>query len=325
MTNVNARWILTAAVLSLGCGARALGGGSLSTDDATTTDVPMSEVSLQPDIPVQPDVPGLPDVPAQPDLPVAPDVPAGPDATVVAGCYVEDGAGPLCPAVRGATEASRFSLRVTQLDVTSPAALASPILLNVINSSVRAGGLLWGMSFDLAGMAFRTGSLSVSTRGSIGQGLLDGVFSYPSNNAGTLSVSGDRITTSTLSGTLRLPVVDGTGAMLTVLPLDAVRITATASPDRGCVGLGRVAGGRFNECTSTWATTSGQIDAVITVTAARSVTVSALMTTLCNLLAGSNCESSPQSAWTRQPDATVGGMPGYHLVANFAAVAATVR
>ncbi len=308
-------WLVVGA-LALGCSARSGGGGPIVDDVATTNDTPTVDVPTLPDVPVTP-----PD-----DVPTSlPDKPATPDVMTVGGCYVEEAATPVCPAVRGVVEAARTTFRVTQLDVRSPASLASPILLNVINGAVRNGNFLWGMSFEAGASTFRTGPLAVATRGAVGQGLLDGAFRFTASNTGSFSTAGNRVTTTAVTGTVRLPIFDASGAMLTELPLDNVRVTATLATDRGCVGQGRVAGGRFNECTSAWATTDGQLNAAITVSAARTVNVSSLMTTLCNLLAGANCASAPQSSWPRQPDTTVNGQAAYSLTADFAATAATLR
>jgi hypothetical protein len=97
------------------------------------------------------------------------------------------------------------------------------------------------------------------------------------------------------------------------------------SADRGCIGLGQVRAGRYNECSSGWETDmGGTVEAAITVTAARAINVSALNQTLCQLLAGTNCDM-PQMMWTRQPNAMVGMEPAYRLVARFAAISANIQ
>ena len=331
MTTPTLHRLIAGALLSLGCSARTVYGPSSPTDDTSMTgdaaiDVSVTpDVSITPDVTVTPDVSITPDVIASPDVMVTPDATRPPDVTVVMGCYVEDSTSSVCPAARVMNSSTQPSFRITHLGITSPTALASPILNNTVNGAVHAGGLLWGLSFDLGAMTFRTGPLTASPRGSLGQGLLDGTYQYSSTRMGALMSSGDRVTTTTAMGTVAVPIYDGTGAVLTTLPLDNVSFTATMTPDRGCVGVGRLTGGRFNECTSVWDASAGQINAVITVANARMVTVSALMTTLCNLIAGSNCETTPQAMWTRQHDTTFNGMPAYALSAGFAAVAATVR
>jgi hypothetical protein len=240
------------------------------------------------------------------------------------------------------------TFRVTHIRITAPAALTSAILQNTVNDAIHRGNFLWGISFDLGMNMVRTGALNTQmiTRGMVGQGLLDGQFRYYSGDAPamggmanrwdavrtTTTTMGDRVTTGTLMGTVRLPIFDTSGALLTELPLEnATMRNVLLAGDRKCIGLGQLSGGRFNECSSNWQTSDammmpfGTINAVITAAAAREVRVSALNTTLCNLLAGSDCATVPQAMWMRQPDAMAGGMPGYTLTTEFAAVSARIQ
>ena len=57
---------------------------------------------------------------------------------------------------------------------------------------------------------------------------------------------------------------------------------------------------------------------------ARAVNIPSFMTSLCSLLAGSNCVTVPQAMWTRQPDTMVGAEPAFSFSADLAAVSATV-
>jgi erythromycin esterase-like protein len=124
------------------------------------------------------------------------------------------------------------------------------------------------------------------------------------------------------SRSVALDPVESTGSLARADELGLMRI-----------GLGAISGGRFNECTSNWQTADmamppvpfGRLEAVITAAAARTVRVESLMTTLCNLLAGSNCETTPQAMWTRQPDAMVNGEPGYALATEFSAISARIQ
>jgi hypothetical protein len=138
---------------------------------------------------------------------------------------------------------------------------------------------------------------------------------------------------SASSGTLaalRLPIFDASGGLLTELPLRDVRFTAIRPADgTRCVGLGLPSGGRFNECTSAWQTAdatspNGAVEGVLTVADARSVQITALATSLCNILAGSDCDLVPQAMWMRPPDATAGGAAGWRFTAEFAAVSARI-
>lgn len=276
-------------------------------------------------------------------------VPGDDGSTTTPMCFTQEGSAALCPSA-AVTQSNLMqpNFRVTHIKITAPAALASPILGNTVNGAIHSGGFLWGITFDLTGNMVRTGALNsqMITRGTVGQGLLDGTFQYYSGNApaaggaatrwdpvtSTLTASADRVSTGTIMGTVRLPIYDTSGALLTELPLQNASMTmVNLTADRKCIGLGALSGGRFNECTSNWQTADtamapyGRLSAVITVAAARQVQVSPLMTTLCNLLAGSNCETTPQAMWMRQPDAMAGTEPGYTLTTEFAAVSANIR
>jgi hypothetical protein len=280
------------------------------------------------------------------DMPSA-DVAPG-DAAMGA-CYTQESAAPVCPTPAVAqANAMAPTFRVTHIRITAPAALTSAILQNTVNDAIHRGNFLWGISFDLGMNMVRTGALNTQmiTRGMVGQGLIDGQFRYYSGDAPamggmanrwdavrtTTTTMGDRVTTGTLMGTVRLPIFDTSGALLTELPLEnATMRNVLLAGDRKCIGLGQLSGGRFNECSSNWQTADammmpfGTINAVITAAAAREVRVSALNTTLCNLLAGSDCATVPQAMWMRQPDAMAGGMPGYTLTTEFAAVSARIQ
>lgn len=271
-----------------------------------------------------------------------------PTDTGAAACFTQESAAAVCPSAAVAqANAMAPTFRVTHIKITAPAALASPILGNVVNGAVHSGGFLWGISFDLAGNMLRTGALNTAmlTRGTVGQGLLDGTFRYFAGNAPaaggaptrwdpvttTLTTTAGRVTSGTLMGTVRLPIYGTDGSLLTELPLENARMSNVLLPmDGKCIGLGAVSGGRFNECSSNWVTADGMtpygtLSAVITVAAARQVRVESLNTTLCNLLAGSNCETTPQAMWTRQPDAMAGTEPGYNLATEFSAVSARIQ
>ncbi|MFO0601967.1 MAG: hypothetical protein U0324_02280 [Polyangiales bacterium] len=296
-----------------------------------------------PDAAVTPDVTA--DAPAG-DTPAA-DAPAG-DATT-GGCFTQESAAPVCPSTAIAQgDAMRPAFRVTHIRITAPMALTSAILQGTVNDAIHRGNFLWGITLDLGANMVRTGALNTMmiTRGTVGQGLIDGTFRYYAGNAPamggaatrwdpvttTTTTMSDRVTTGTLMGTVRLPIFDATGALLTELPLEnAVMRNVTIAGDRKCIGAGQLSGGRFNECTSNWQTSDammmpyGNIEAVITAAAARGVRVSALNMTLCTLLAGSDCEAVPQAMWARQPDAMAGGMPGYRLTTEFAAISARIQ
>lgn len=255
---------------------------------------------------------------------------------------------PICPRGRFMNNAMRPGFRLTYIKITQPAALASAAILSTVNPTLQRGTFLWGLQLDLAANTFRTGGLSpMFTRGSTGVGLMDGQFAFFNNNgpgpmparynpiSGPVTVTGDRATTAQVTTTVNIPIFsDEAGTMLlTQLPLDGARISNVhLTADRGCIGGGIAAGGRYTETTSRWLTENncdqpyGQVDADITVENAKmvSVTIGGNPTPLCNIISGANCMTDPQSGWARQPDTMVNGMPAYHLRANFAAISANI-
>lgn len=255
-------------------------------------------------------------------------------------CYTEEGCDSLCPRQRHMNNAMTPSWRITALTVQQPAALASQLIAGVINPPLRDGWFLWGLSFNFTDNTFRTGPLNrMFTRGMLGAGLMDGTYAYYNNNAPMMGGNPNRwnpatgaamgtssVSTSTMGLTVNLPIFNDDGSILVELPLANARLVdVPVSTDRGCIGLGRLRAGRYNECSSEWDTTmGGTVEAAITVTAARSIQVSALNQSLCQLLAGTPCEM-PMGSWTRQPDTMVGTEPAYRLTAKFAAISANIQ
>lgn len=303
--------------------------GGASADVGDRTDLPLA---MDTAAPTDTGVP-RPDVP--PTNPLCPTT----TVAVVTGCYTEEGCDSLCPRGRFVGRATAPSWRVTGIVISEPAALASPLILNVINPPLRDGKFLWGLSLDLTSNTFRTGALQRPfTRGVLGAGLLDGAFAYWSGNApgvgapnrwnpiaGTITGTSS-VTTAASTNTMNLPIFNDDGSVLVELPLSNVRLLdVPVSSDRGCIGLGRLRVGRYNECSSDWDTTAGgSVEGVITVSAARGINVSALGQSLCQLISGTNCDA-PMNTWTRQPDTMVGTEPGYRFTGRFAAVSADIR
>ena len=105
------------------------------------------------------------------DVPVATDANTTPtdggttptDGGGAGACYTEDGTASLCPMRRHMNNAMTPSWRITALTIAEPAALASPLILNVINPPLRDGKFLWGLSFNFMANTFRTGPLAGKT------------------------------------------------------------------------------------------------------------------------------------------------------------------
>lgn len=264
--------------------------------------------------------------------------------------YYECSSTPVCPQARVMNPAMTPGYRLTYLNIREPAALASAAILSVVNAAVKDGRFLWGLKLDLAANTFRTGGMNPGTftRGTTGLGLLDGTYQFFSGNApggmgarfdaisGMGTLTGDRFASMQIGTTVNIPIfADAAGTqLLTQLPLENARFSnVQITADRGCIGLGQVAGGRFTESTSNWLTEDngmpyGVVEADITVTNSQSVTVElgGTPTPLCNLLSGNNCMTDARP-WMREPTmAMVNGMnvEVYHLRAEFAAVSANI-
>lgn len=254
--------------------------------------------------------------------------------------YFQCTAVPVCPRDRYAADPMRPTFRVTYLQITEPAVLASAAISNTISPTLARGAFLWGLDVDLGAGRLFTGALNpmASGGGRVGLGLMDDRYTFyvPGTNAryypasAPLAVADGRAS-ATFDAPFVLPIFTdrASTSLLTELPLDAARIGVPLDGG-GCVGGGVPQGGRYTETTSRWLTVDGcgrpygSLDADITVANARrtAVTIGGGPVPLCNILAGANCETDPPASWARQPDATVGGAPAYHLRATFAAIAA---
>ena len=261
--------------------------------------------------------------------------------TVTNMCYTEQGTAPLCPCQRYQGTPMNPSWRLTHLRVTEPAALSSALILGVINPPLREGRFLWGLNFNFTNNTFRTGPLNpMFTRGTLGAQLMDATYSFYNNDAPTTGgamanrwnpATGAITGTTTVStgdqmAQVNLPIFNADGSVLVELPLANARLLdVPVSADRGCIGAGLVRAGRYNECSSEWETEAGgTVSAAITISAARSITVSALNQTLCQLLAGTDC-AMPMPMWRNQPNTMVGTEPAYRLTAKFAGISANIR
>lgn len=263
--------------------------------------------------------------------------------------YYECSTTPICPRQRVMNSATSPGYRLTYLNIRQPTALANAAVGSVINTAVKKGTFLWGLKFD--GNNFRTGGMNPANlmRGTAGLGLLDGTYSFFSNNApggmgthfdptsGSGTLMGDRYTSTPITTTVNIPIfTDETGTtLLTQLPLENAQFSnVQLTADHGCIGLGQPTAGRFTETTSNWLTEDGGmpygvVEADITVEHSRTVTLTlgGQMIPLCNLVAGADC-TTPQASWPNQPTmAMVNGMsvPVYHLRAEFAAVSANIQ
>lgn len=262
--------------------------------------------------------------------------------------YHECATAGVCPARRVPNDATRPTWRMTYLRPTSPSAIANAAVEDAVDTRIQNGTFLWALGVDFAAMTFRTGSFNPDARtpGAVGLGLLDARYAYFHGDAtgagdaarydpveGTVTLSGDRWSTSTVVGPVRLPIYNPDGSLFTVLPLTNLRLhDVLRTADRGCIGAGRPQNGRFAEGTSVWNTVDdagtpyGVVEADISAADARGVSVllDDAVVPLCDVLAGAPCSASPET-WPKRPDTAVGAEPAWHLQAYFAAVSAALR
>ena len=162
------RWIAAAvcgAVLA-GCGASGGNTQIIVQDDAGTTPTDTGSTPSDSSTPT--------------DAACSP--PAAGDGGVVP--YYQCASDNLCPTTHFANDAMHPGFRLTYIQITAPAALASAAILSVINPTLQGGTFLWGLQMDLPAGTFRTGGLNptATTRGHVGLGLLDGQFAFYHGN-----------------------------------------------------------------------------------------------------------------------------------------------
>jgi|JI10StandDraft_1071094.scaffolds.fasta_scaffold628925_1 hypothetical protein len=251
-----------------------------------------------------------------------------PTADAPPGCHREALPVARCPAaaVSHANEA-RPAFRVAQMHVDAPAALASALILNVLNDAIREGGLRWGVSLDLRDRRVRTGAMELLARGSLGLGLIDGRYRFFASGEwaageGALTVNGDRVSSALIAGPVRLPVSARDGSVVTTLPLRCLRFVDVSLASGRCLGSPEPLGGAFDECQSRWGA-ADRVEAVIAVDDARGSPLAGVGT-LCDVLAGGDCRAET-STWARPPDATCGDAAGYRFSARLAAISARVE
>lgn len=344
--------------------------GSCATSDAAT-DVLLTldtapDVPVTVDVPMALDAPVLPDVPSVRDVPMAFDVPAPSDVRMAdagptpTGCHMEPvGAPGSCLESAQIQVFTRREFRVTQIEITTPAALASPVVGGIFNPAISAGALLIGVAIAPSRTELRAGALNINaiTRGTLGRGLIDGLFDFYMSDAP--AVAGDAsawnpvsfaltetaggFSTDSAATPLVLPIFTPNSAdpsrvdLLTVLRLSTPRLhDIHITSDGRCIGGARFSGGRFNECASNqWCTRldctssgapSGVIEGVLRVSDAQAIRLETLpgMPTLCTFVAGSDCSMGAPTSWMRPPDAMTSDGPGWRFAANFAAVSARI-
>ena len=272
-------------------------------------------------------------------------------------CYRAEAcnAGPFCPnLVTNNPQTPDFLLQ--EIDVTTPATLASGSLVgNLLATAIAGSKFLWGASLDFTGSGtLRTGAMSENVTPQTGTGVLNQPFMYingaaPVGDGGstdphrwdpvmtTATITGDTFTSGMVQ-LITIPVYnpDGT-ALLAELPLrDCYMHDVAMVANRNCIGLVK-ANINYNSCAkSQWTThsigtdggtqSSGVLEGNLTVADAMGIPIMGAGS-LCDVISGATCATAAQSTWPHQPDSMINGATSpnaWHLVANFAAVAANI-
>lgn len=256
-------------------------------------------------------------------------------------CALEGQMGACCYRQSNASQLSAPELRIAYLQLTEPAVLASPIIANILNEAVREERFNWLIRLEGADadgdvtITTGYGSRSETATFAFAMGDADppgaGDRWDPQSIAGTLT--GESVTTESLTDVFTVPVQDDDGSVILELPLRGFRlVNATMSEDRSCIGRG-ITAVRFDA-------TSGSVETYITVEDAKMGEVNAggITASLCNILRGSlaagldDCDNDPRSEWATPPNATcdeagactLGGCTAetcnaWQVVGNFAA------
>jgi hypothetical protein len=259
---------------------------------------------------------------------------------------------PFCPNVV-TNDPMHPQFLIQQIDVSQPASLTSPALRHILNGALVSGSFGWGIKLDLTTNMITTGSLQPGVMPQNGTGLFNSTFSFINGTASdagaanrwdpvmsSVTLMGDTFSTGMIS-LITTPVYDSAnpGSVLTELPLrDARMHDVVMTSMRNCIGQA-LGNHPFSSCVDgRWITSgnpdggmgtpSGVLEANITIADAMNVQITQLSTTLCNLLAGSMCDSTPQAMWMHPPDSMSGTTTmnnAWHLVAYFAAVSTHIN
>ncbi|MDP3274562.1 MAG: hypothetical protein Q8Q09_05160 [Deltaproteobacteria bacterium] len=242
---------------------------------------------------------------------------------------------------------------LTQIDIQQPPTLAPDRAIGrLLNTAIRNATFSWGIDIDFAAMTVRTGTMQQPIQRLLGSGYYNEALRFTVGGApmpGTadrwnpvnlmITAMGDTVTT-TVAPLITIPVYDEAmaGMLLTELPLRNARmLNLKLTAGRNCIGSAQP---NFNSCGPTnnrWNTSeamvpNGILEAVLTVADTRRIQVVSLSMPLCNLIAGTACESmgmpvSPDM-FTNRPDTMImvdGVMqPAWTLRANIAGVAMNI-
>jgi len=208
---------------------------------------------------------------------------------------------------------TKFGLRMSELDVTSPAALTSGIVKTTVAGNVTpnnkpcnesgAATFSWLLQFDTAAKTLKTGGAKPVADANAGYSFDDEMImqgtppkAFHVQPVTLMGVTPDA-TTGAFSVAMGLDLIvpiflNDTGTSVVLLPLHQARLaTGTLSSNNNCIGKYNSAGlDPMNSCapddTHPQFITAGKLDGYITLEEADGVIVSAISQSLCVLLSG---------------------------------------
>lgn len=204
--------------------------------------------------------------------------------------------------------AASFGLRIADLKLTAPNALAKGLVSSVIKGGIvpqnlvcnlsGSGTFSWLLAFDAAAGTLKTGGAKPEQKPSLGYSFLSENFPITGGTLPldpvTLTAPLDASCTTTSSAAdLNLPVyLDNAATQMILLPLRQARFSdLVISGDHNCIGKYNAAGLKpTDNCVATQQTPAffpgGQVDAFIDLEQADSVVIAPIYQTLCVVLSG---------------------------------------
>jgi len=205
---------------------------------------------------------------------------------------------------------TKFGLRISELDVTSPDALTSGIIKTTVAGNVTpnlAACNLTGtatlsllLQFDTAAMTLKTGGAKPVSDSTLGYAFDDEMINVGGKTLHVQPVTYSGVKPDASGGfavsagqDAFIPVfLDDTGTSAIVLPIRGLRVTmGTLSSNNNCIGMYNAAGlDPANSCkpdnTHPQFLTGGTLDGYMTLEDADTVVVSSIAETLCVLMSG---------------------------------------
>jgi hypothetical protein len=211
------------------------------------------------------------------------------------------------------TGKTKFGLRMSELDITAPSALASGTIPNIVATDVSlnevacnldgTGSFSWLLEFDTAAMTLKTGGATPTSSPTTGYTfesamITQGMTTFnvaPITYTGVMPDATGKFT-ATDGQTLIVPIfLSGSASDVVLLPLQEARITmGTLSKSQNCIGSYNVKGLQVsNNCQPsptppvvTQFIDGASVNGFMTLEQADSVIIAALNESLCALLAG---------------------------------------